>query len=242
MRRAVDIASAGETALILAAERLFAERGIDGVALRQVNQLANQRNMSAAHYHFGSREGLVDAVLKYRLPRLDARRHHMLSRTSAVKDIRYYLEAFVMPLVEEFDVRPEGNYYIRFIQQYARYRGDFEFARHISPAGVEIFDGIERLLCYLPSEIAGLRISNLINIVHSVLAAAEERLSAGRVTLTEIRLIAANTVDMVAAALTAPLSAQTLDILLPKMPFGSPLATSHLPAGDANPAQLDEHG
>ena len=46
--------SATAERLLLAAERLFAARGVDGVSLRQVNVEAGQRNLSAAHYHFGS--------------------------------------------------------------------------------------------------------------------------------------------------------------------------------------------
>src|SRR6516225_8182566 len=88
LKRAPEDFGPGETALILAAERLFAERGIEGVALRQVNQAANQKNMSAAHYHFGSRDGLVNAVLVYRLPELDRRRGELLQRKSDFKDLR----------------------------------------------------------------------------------------------------------------------------------------------------------
>ena len=42
--------------LILAAERLFSEFGIDAVSLRQINAAAGQRNSSAAHYQFGSKD------------------------------------------------------------------------------------------------------------------------------------------------------------------------------------------
>jgi AcrR family transcriptional regulator len=201
---------AGETALILAAERLFAERGIEGVSLRQVNQAANQRNISAAHYHFGSRDGLVQAVLMFRLPRLDQRRGELLQRHSDLPDVRFYLEAFILPLVEELSPREEGNYYVRFIQQYEKYRGDYELARRISPAGVQIYEGLEGLIYYLPEDVRRLRIGYLINMIHSVLAVAEERLGKGELSHQEIALTAANGMDMFAAALTAPLSAQTI--------------------------------
>ncbi|NDZ80673.1 helix-turn-helix transcriptional regulator [Streptomyces sp. SID10853] len=45
-----------------AAERLFAERGIDAVSLRTVGAEAGQRNTSAAQDHFGSRQALLDAI------------------------------------------------------------------------------------------------------------------------------------------------------------------------------------
>lgn len=205
----------GETALILAAERLFAEQGIEAVALRHVNQAANQRNMSAAHYHFGSREGLVSAVLMYRWPDLDRRRGQMLEGRPGTRDVRFYLEAFILPLIEELTPREEGNYYLRFMQQYARFRGDYTFARQFSPAGVAIYDHLERLIGYIPAEVRRLRIGYLINMIHAVLAIAEERLGKGEAMPGEIELTASNLIDMFASALTAPLSADTLGLLAP---------------------------
>lgn len=203
----------GETALILAAERLFAQHGIEAVALRQVNQAANQKNMSAAHYHFGSREGLVLAVLMYRWPDLDRRRGELLDRPAPAKDVRFYLEAFIEPLVEELAPREEGNHYLRFMRQYEKYTGDLELARQMSPAGVAIYDNLERLISYLPQEVRRLRIGYLINMIHSVLATAEERLAKGEIDHADVPLLAANAMDMFAAALTAPLSAETMGFL-----------------------------
>jgi AcrR family transcriptional regulator len=211
--RVSESAAGGETALILAAERLFAEQGIGAVALRHVNQAANQRNMSAAHYHFGSREGLVRAVLMYRWPGLDGRREAMLANRPGPRDLRFYLEAFILPLIEELMPREEGNYYLRFMQQYARFRGDYTFARQFSPAGVAIYDHLERLISYIPAEVRRMRIGNLINMIHAVLAIAEERLCKQELFPGEVGLIASNLIDMIAAALTAPLSADTLGLV-----------------------------
>jgi AcrR family transcriptional regulator len=204
---------AGETALILAAERLFAERGIEGVSLRQVNQAANQKNTAAAHYHFGSRDGLVNAVLTYRLPELDRQRGQLLGRAAEQKGLRFYLEAFIKPLSEQLNPREEGNFYIRFMQQYEKHRGDYQFVRGITPRSVEIYDGLEGLLFYLPDEVRRFRIGYLINIIHSILAVAEERLCKGELSHADVELLVANTTDMVEAALTAPLSAETVERL-----------------------------
>lgn len=210
--RAHDI-SGVETALILAAERLFAGQGIEAVPLRHVNLAANQKNMSAAHYHFGSREGLIEAVLLYRLPDLDRRRAALLECDAGTKDIAFYLNAFIRPLIQELMPREEGNHYIRFMQQYERWRGDYELVRRLTPASVTIYDQLERQIGYLPVEVRRLRIGYLINMIHSVLATAEERLGTGEVVHAEIELIAANLVDMSASALTAPLSAATMNLL-----------------------------
>src|SRR5262245_22442952 len=62
----------GRTKLLDTAERLFAERGITGVSLREITEAAGQRNASVVQYHFGSRAGLVAAVLDRHMEPVDA--------------------------------------------------------------------------------------------------------------------------------------------------------------------------
>lgn len=49
--------------LLLTAERLYSERGIDGPSLREIAWEAEQKKSSALHYHFGSKEALIEAIL-----------------------------------------------------------------------------------------------------------------------------------------------------------------------------------
>ena len=49
--------------LLREAERLFARRGLYQVTVREIIEAAGQRNVSALNYHFGSREGVLDAIL-----------------------------------------------------------------------------------------------------------------------------------------------------------------------------------
>ena len=60
--------------LLDAAERLFAEAGFRAVSLRAINEAAGARNTSASHYHFGSKEALVDAVFARRMDALNRAR------------------------------------------------------------------------------------------------------------------------------------------------------------------------
>lgn len=50
-------------ALLRAAEKLMAARGVQTVSLREISEAAGQRNVSAAQYHFKDRRGLVEALL-----------------------------------------------------------------------------------------------------------------------------------------------------------------------------------
>lgn len=52
--------------ILLTAERLFAERGIEAVPLRDIGLAADQKNNFAVQYHFGDRENLVRAIAEYR--------------------------------------------------------------------------------------------------------------------------------------------------------------------------------
>lgn len=60
-----------------AAERFFAESGIDAVPLRRIIAEAGV-NSAAIHYHFGSKEGLVRAVFARRFDPLNRERIAML--------------------------------------------------------------------------------------------------------------------------------------------------------------------
>ena len=69
--------------LLDVAERLFARRGIDAVSLREIVRESGQNNLSAAHYHFGSREALIGALLARRIRAINTVRHQRLDALEA---------------------------------------------------------------------------------------------------------------------------------------------------------------
>jgi len=104
------------------AERLFAERGINGVSLREIGAEAGQRNTGAARYHFGSKEGLVAAVLEHRMVPVN---EHRLALLAALPDddLRGLTEAFVYPLSEQLGDVGRPSWYLRFVLQAAFVQG-----------------------------------------------------------------------------------------------------------------------
>src|SRR5262249_6285400 len=89
--------------MILAAERLFAERGIGAVSLREIGAAANQRNNGAAQYHFGTKRGLVDAIVEYRMRPINERRLALLDEADAAgrgADLRALVEVLVFPFAD----------------------------------------------------------------------------------------------------------------------------------------------
>jgi AcrR family transcriptional regulator len=79
-----------------AAERLFAERGIDAVSLRTINAAAGY-SAAALHYHFATRDGLIEALLERSQPRMLAERARMLAALRPLPDPP--LEAIVAALI-----------------------------------------------------------------------------------------------------------------------------------------------
>ena len=102
--------------LLASAEELFAERGIDGVSLREINAAAGARNASALQYHFGDREGLLRAVLLKHHPGVEARRHLQLDAYDALgtADLRALAAALVEPLAAAL-AEPGGPGYLQVL-------------------------------------------------------------------------------------------------------------------------------
>ncbi|CAM5370390.1 putative DNA-binding transcriptional regulator [Streptomyces sp. ADI98-12] len=86
--------------LLTAAKQLFLEKGADQVSLRAVNAEAGL-NPGAVHYHFGSREGLVSALLEQELgPVWNARWADEHGRTTGEPEIRRLVAGLVEPFAD----------------------------------------------------------------------------------------------------------------------------------------------
>jgi AcrR family transcriptional regulator len=110
---------------VLAAERLFAAHGLDGVSLRQIGAAAGNANNSAVQYHFGSKDQLVRAIFEHRLPHLHERRR-LLAEVRRPNDLRSWVECYVLPILEQGE--QEGSHYLGFVAmlQQSAHRGVFD--------------------------------------------------------------------------------------------------------------------
>lgn len=116
--------------MIDAAERIVAEHGLAALTLRGVQQAAGQSNKSAANYHFGSRDGLIAAILDDRMAPIHVHRRALLDRLdrdhrsaadnhdghAAARHLRALVEALVVPLARRVLTVP-GSTYARFLAQ-----------------------------------------------------------------------------------------------------------------------------
>lgn len=97
--------------------KLFAERGIDGVTVRQIAQAAGQKNHNAITYYFGSKEALIRELIVGGARAIDERRHAALDRAATEggpNDVRQVMEILVESSI---DPHPPswGECYNRFI-------------------------------------------------------------------------------------------------------------------------------
>lgn len=101
-------------ALIDAARRLFADRGVDAVSMREVGRVAGQRNTNAVQYHFGDRDGLVRDVLAPHHDAVGVLRAEMLAGFGADVGTRDLAGALVRPSAAML-ASAEGRDYLRIV-------------------------------------------------------------------------------------------------------------------------------
>jgi AcrR family transcriptional regulator len=92
-----------------AAERLFARQGFDASSMRTITADAGV-NVAAVHYHFGSKEALIEEVFHRRLGPLNDERLQRLDalegQDGAVPSLEQLVEAFVGPALRVYG-KPE---------------------------------------------------------------------------------------------------------------------------------------
>jgi len=114
--------------LLLAAERLFATKGIDATRVRDVNALAGQRNTSAIRYHFDDRSGLLASLIEQRMGELDHARGQALEKlgrrpAGQAIEVEDYVGVLVAPLAERVHADAAWACWVRVLAQLISVRG-----------------------------------------------------------------------------------------------------------------------
>lgn len=74
--------STTQARLLDAAEKLFSERGFQGISIREITDMA-QANLAAVNYHFGSKAGLIRALIERHIGPLNELRMRQLEQAEA---------------------------------------------------------------------------------------------------------------------------------------------------------------
>lgn len=186
------------------AERLFARHGVEGVTTRQITEAAEQRNTSAISYHFGSRQGLLRAVLARRGGPVDEARGRLRDGAGPEPALPELVACLVAPYAALVE-REEGRSYVRIV---AQLRGRFAAWRVESDAATTahlaaVLDEIDQRLAPMPPEVRGERIVALIILLTGSVAERARRIDDGTGNELGQHDFVANLVAMCAAVLVA---------------------------------------
>ena len=203
--------------LIDTAEKLFLARGLDEVSLRTIVREAGQRNQSALQYHFGSRDGLIAAILNRRMQHLEARRRVLVDEALATNpspDLREVCAVLARaPFLLCREQRTFRDFLGQFGQRLLASDRDLTFAvdGQVLPSLTEMRAVIRRHLKHLEPELLLLRVENAYSL--ALLAISRRARSGGSFRGRRAELFFNNLVDQVAAMLAAPVSDATHTLL-----------------------------
>lgn len=198
-------------ALVEAATVAFAEEGVFTASLVEITRQAGQRNRGAVHYHFGSRAGLLVAVLEQHAPFLAAREGELLekARLTPADDLASVFEAIVRPSVELAETGASGRRYLvivgELVEEYDRLDDEIGEALRLT-GGHHVYRLLEDRL---PAYDEALRTERLALVTGFILRSVADRARAqqaeapGRAQLPTERFVR-NLVAMAAAMMTAP--------------------------------------
>jgi AcrR family transcriptional regulator len=194
--------------LMRAAEIVFARDGIHAARLRDIYALAEQRNPSALHYHFGSRMGLVEAImLRHQdvidaemAPRLDA-----LERRAEIS-VRDIIEVPCRLIATRLET-PSGRDFLRIIPQLMHTLGIGVRVGTPSPITAQsrrVLHLLEDRLSHLPASVRRERLVVFTLMISSIFANRAQLVASGAAPSIEAQMFVSHATDVISGALCAP--------------------------------------
>ncbi|GAA2979007.1 TetR family transcriptional regulator [Kitasatospora sp. NPDC006786] len=191
--------------LLRAAEELFATRGVEAALTRDITRLAGQSNPSAVQYHFGSREGLLDAIMAGRQERAE---QALAPRLPALADADLPGLLGALVAAEATELRTEqGRHCLRISAQVSHNSGVRTRTPHPTLAGGgywRLIELVEDRISALPEPIRLERIDLVLTLIGAALADRAQQYLTGSTPLTDEETFLADLVTMSAAMLSSP--------------------------------------
>ena len=207
-----DRASLTREAILIAAERLFAEHGVFAVSNRQVSEAAGQGNNAAVGYHFGTKTDLVRAIEhKHAIP-VEKLREQRVAELGDSTELRDWVCCLVLPLTDHLTALGNPTWYARFA---AQVMADPAYQKTVTrdalalPALVKVLEGINRCLPDLPGDVRVERNIMGRNLLMHTCAEYERALAEGSpLPLTSWRAGASGLIDAIVGLWYAPVTRQ----------------------------------
>jgi AcrR family transcriptional regulator len=142
--------------ILVTAERLFAEHGVEAVSNRQVSEAAGQSNNFAVGYHFGTKNDLVVAIVRRHSESVERRRAEMLAEIKDSPDLRDWMSCLVRPTTEHLASLGSPSWYARFIAQVTTHPSLRQLVSdEVASSGSmkQVSEGLFQLLPRLPEDV-----------------------------------------------------------------------------------------
>jgi AcrR family transcriptional regulator len=210
-------ASSTQEAILVAAERLYAEHGMFAVSNRQVSEAAGQGNNAAVGYHFGTKADLVRAIEEKHRGPVEQRRDQMVAellksgpKKGQIAEMRDWVACLVRPLTDHLVALGNPTWYARFAAQAmtdpAYYHIVVKGALS-SPSLVQVVDGINHCLPDLPIDVRFERNIMARNLLMHTCADLERALAAGgSMSHRSWRAAASGLIDAIVGLWLAPVT------------------------------------
>jgi len=171
--------------ILTAAERLFAERGVNAVSNRQVSEAAGQGNNTAVGYHFGTKADLVRAIVRKHAAQTEEIRVRLLAGIGASTDVRAWVDCLVRPMIQHLGTLGGPTWYARFCAQIMTDPVLHEILVEeslASPSLRQTIEGVNRCLPDLPPEVLAERGEMARHLIIQMPAERERALAENRPT------------------------------------------------------------
>lgn len=217
--------------------RLFAQRGIENVSIRDIQAAAGQKNNGSITYYFSSRDALIREIVADVAAILDEdnnRRLDALEARGGPTSVREVAEILLPVVARDQDEENEGLFQLQFFTSVLITRRDllFEATADADRATRRCFRHIVRLAPDMPKEIINQRLQMMLLFALSAGASMESGKEGHRnwSSLWDQASAEHNLADIMAGMIIAPVSEQTLAAVGQRRALPDPATKASQPA------------
>jgi AcrR family transcriptional regulator len=166
--------------IMTAAERLFAEHGVAAVSARQIGEAAGQGNTAAVGYHFGTKTGLVQAIIRKHTADIERIRTRMAAEATGSGELRDWVSCLVRPSTDHLASLGAPTWFARFAVQVMAdpaLRPLLVEQTYASPALGQSLKGIDGCLSGLPATVRAERDDMVLALIVDVIGRHERLLA-----------------------------------------------------------------
>jgi AcrR family transcriptional regulator len=180
--------NATREAILVTAERLFAEHGVYAVSNRQISEAAGQGNTAAVGYHFGTKADLVRAIIGKHTGDIDRIRERLVAEAAGSDEVRDWVRCMLHPTAEHLAALGSPTWFARFGAQVMTDPALREIMIEealAAPSLIRALDGLNRCLPDLPPEVRAERSDMARQLMVHMYAERERAIAEGTPTPRE---------------------------------------------------------